>query len=41
MMRINDENIFFQSRQEHLVQTNEYDGLTAQKAVVTIDVLIH
>lgn len=26
---------------EHLVQTNEYDGLTAQKAMIAIDLLNH
>ena len=38
---LDDENVFFQSQQEHLVQTNENDGLTAQKAMVAIDVLNH
>ena len=36
---LDDENVFFQSQQEHLVQTDEYDGLTDQKAQLAIDVL--
>ena len=38
---LDDENVFFQDQQDHLVQTNEFDGLTAQKAMVAIDVLYH
>ena len=29
---IDDENVFFQSQQEHLILTDEYDGLTVDKA---------
>ena len=36
---IDDENVFFQSQQEHLVLTNEYDGLSAQKAKNAINIL--
>lgn len=36
---LDDENVFFQSQQEHLVLTDEYDGLTAQKAKFAIDIL--
>lgn len=36
---VDDENVFFQRQQEHLVQTDEYDGLTAQKAQLAIDKL--
>ena len=36
---IDDENIFFYGQQEHLVQTDEYDGLTLKKAQLAISVL--
>ena len=36
---IDDENIFFQSQQEHLVLTDEYDGLTIDKANIAIRIL--
>ena len=36
---IDDENVFFQSQQEHLILTDEYDGLTAQKAKNAVDIL--
>jgi hypothetical protein len=36
---IDDENVFFYSQQEHLVQTDEYDGLTLKKAQEAISVL--
>ena len=36
---IDDENVYFQNQQKHLVLTNEYDGLTAQKAKNAIDIL--
>lgn len=36
---LDDENVFFQSQQEHLVLTDEYDGLTAQKAQLAIELL--
>ena len=36
---IDDENVFFQNQQNHLVLTDEYDGLTAQKAKFAIDIL--
>ncbi|MBR4829103.1 MAG: hypothetical protein IKZ92_04800 [Muribaculaceae bacterium] len=36
---IDDENVFFQNQQEHLVLTNEYDGLTVDKANRAIKIL--
>ena len=36
---IDDENVFFQNQQNHLVLTDEHDGLTAQKAKNVIDIL--
>ena len=36
---LDDENVFFQSQQEHLIQTDAYVGLTANKAQFAIDVL--
>ena len=36
---IDDENVFFQSQQEHLVLTNEHDGLTFEKAQTAIEIL--
>ena len=36
---LDDENIFFQSQQEHLVKTDENDGLTIQKAYEAINIL--
>ena len=36
---IDDENVFFQSQQEHLVLTDEYEGLTIDKANRAIRIL--
>ena len=36
---LDDENVFFHSQQEHLVQTEEYEGLTFTKAQLAIEVL--
>lgn len=36
---LDDENVFFHSQQEHLVQTDENDGLTIQKAYEAINIL--
>ena len=36
---VDDENVFFPYQQEHLVQTEEYDGLTMKKAQLAIVVL--
>ena len=36
---IDDENVFFQSQQEHLILTDEYDGLTIDKAKLAIEIL--
>ena len=36
---IDDENVFFQNQQEHLVLTDEYDGLTVDKANKAIEIL--
>ena len=36
---IDDENVFFYSQQEHLVQTEEYDGLTINKAQEVMRIL--
>ena len=36
---IDDENIFFYGQQEHLVQTDEYDGLTINKAQEAMRIL--
>ena len=36
---IDDENVFFQSQQEHLVQTNENDGLTLKEVQAAIEIL--
>ena len=36
---IDDENVFFPMQQEHLVQTDEIDGLTVKKAQLAIEVL--
>ena len=36
---LDDENVFFQSQQEHLVQTNEHDSLTFEKAQTAIEIL--
>lgn len=36
---IDDENVFFQSQQEHLVLTDEHDGLTVDKATRAIEIL--
>ena len=36
---VDDENVFFQNQQEHLVLTNEYDGLTVDKANRAIKIL--
>ena len=36
---LDDENVFFQSQQKHLVLTDEYDGLTAQKTQLAVDIL--
>ena len=38
---IDDENVFFQSQQKHLVLTNEHDGLTYEKAKLAIEILNH
>ena len=38
---IDDENVFFQSQQEHLVQTGEISGLTYEKAQIAIEILNH
>ena len=38
---IDDENVFFQSQQEHLVQTGEISGLTYEKARTAIEILNH
>ncbi len=38
---VDDENVFFQSQQEHLVQTDEQDGLTYDKATLAIEILNH
>ena len=38
---IDDENVFFQSQQSHLVLTDECEGLTYQKAQEAIGVLNH
>ncbi|MBQ8957390.1 MAG: hypothetical protein IJ057_02625 [Bacteroidales bacterium] len=35
---IDDENVFFYGQQEHLVQTDEYDGLTIKKAQEAISI---
>ena len=36
---IDDENVFFPMQQEHLVQTDENDGLTLKKSQLAIEVL--
>ena len=36
---VDDENIFFKSQQEHLVLTDEYDGLIVDKAKRAIEIL--
>ena len=36
---LDDENVFFHNQQEHLVLTDEYDGLNAQKAQMAIEIL--
>ena len=36
---LDDENVFFHSQQEHLVQTDENNGLTTQKAYEAITIL--
>ena len=36
---LDDENAFFYGQQEHLVQTEEYDGLTMEKAQEAIEIL--
>lgn len=36
---IDDENVFFKSQQEHLVQTDESNGLTFDKALFAIEIL--
>ena len=36
---VDDENVFFQSQQEHLVLTDEYDGLIVDKAKRAIEIL--
>ena len=36
---VDDENVFFQSQHEHLVLTDEYDGLTIDKANIAIKIL--
>lgn len=36
---VDDENVFFQKQQKHLVLTDEYDGLTVDKADKTIEIL--
>ena len=36
---IDDENVFFQKQQKHLVLTDEYDGLTVDKADKAIEIL--
>lgn len=36
---IDDENVFFYGQQEHLVQTEEYVGLTMEKAQKAIEIL--
>ena len=36
---LDDENVFFHGQQEHLVQTEEYEGLTFTKAQFAIEVL--
>lgn len=36
---LDDENVFFYGQQEHLVQTEEYDGLTIEKAQEAISIL--
>ena len=38
---IDDENVFFQSQQVHLVQTDEISGLTYEKARTAIEILNH
>lgn len=38
---VDDENVFFQSQQKHLAQTNEQDGLTYEKATLAIEILNH
>ena len=38
---LDDENVFFQSQQEHLVKTDEHDGLTYEKATLAIEILNH
>ena len=36
---VDDENVFFKSQQEHLVLTDEYDGLIVDKAKRAIEIL--
>ena len=36
---VDDENVFFQKQQKHLVLTDEYDGLTVDKADKAIEIL--
>lgn len=36
---LDDENVFFQSQQEHLIQTDDQDGLTYEKATLAIEIL--
>lgn len=36
---IDDENVFFQCQQEHLVQTDESNGMTYEKAQLAIEIL--
>ena len=38
---LDDENVFFQSQQEHLVKTDEHDGLTYESAKLAIEILNH
>ena len=37
---LDDENVFFNNQQKYLVQTEEQDGLTLQKAQLAIEILI-
>ena len=36
---LDDENVFFHKQQDHLVQTDEHEGLTLQKAQLAIEIL--